>query len=146
MATFIASWVRTGRDSRRELFDRAVLWLITNRVLLPGITALSRLVTEVRRAELEAINRSLAMAAPPLRWWRRCGCPTARGSPPWSGCVPPSPFRLKPLARQRRKGVGEPRRSPSLRVAPPATTLAERRAIAEMEWNRLWAAKAGVME
>ncbi|GAA3263651.1 hypothetical protein GCM10020216_106620 [Nonomuraea helvata] len=66
VATFIASRVRKSRDSRRELFDRAVLWLITNRVLLPGITTLSRLVTEVRRAVLELINRGLAEAAPPL--------------------------------------------------------------------------------
>lgn len=65
VAAFIASRVRKTRDTRRELFDRAVLWLIENRVLLPGITTLSRLVTEVRRAELAAINGRLAAAAPP---------------------------------------------------------------------------------
>ncbi|MET8862827.1 DUF4158 domain-containing protein [Nonomuraea sp. NPDC004580] len=65
VARFIASRVRKSRDSRRELFYRAVLWLITVRVLLPGISTLSRLVTEVRRAELEAINRGPAEAAPP---------------------------------------------------------------------------------
>ena len=52
------------RDSRRDLFDRAVLWLIEGRVLLPGITTLSRLVTEGRRAGLEEINQALAGAAP----------------------------------------------------------------------------------
>ena len=36
MTAFVASRVAMTRDSRRELFDRAVLWLIENRVLLPG--------------------------------------------------------------------------------------------------------------
>jgi hypothetical protein len=40
VAAFIASRVHKSRDS--ELFDRAVLWLIDHRVLLPGITTLSR--------------------------------------------------------------------------------------------------------
>ncbi|MGH7733270.1 MAG: DUF4158 domain-containing protein, partial [Gemmatimonadales bacterium] len=65
VAAFIASRAGKTRDSRRELFDRAVLWLAENRVLLPGISTLSRLVTEVRRGELEAINLALAGAAPP---------------------------------------------------------------------------------
>ncbi|MGH3195738.1 MAG: DUF4158 domain-containing protein, partial [Streptosporangiaceae bacterium] len=65
VAAFIASRAGKTRDSRRELAGRAVLWLAENRVLLPGISTLSRLVTEVRRGELEAINLALAGAAPP---------------------------------------------------------------------------------
>jgi TnpA family transposase len=64
VAAFIASRVAKTRDSRRDLFDRAVLWLIEGRVLLPGISTLSRLVTEVRRTGLAEVNRALARAAP----------------------------------------------------------------------------------
>ena len=64
VTAFIASRARTTRDSRRELFDRSVLWLIENRVLLPGISTLSRLVAEVHRAELAAINQALVAETP----------------------------------------------------------------------------------
>lgn len=64
VTAFIASRVAVTRDSRRELFDRAVLWLIENRVLLPGLSTLSRLVTETRRIQLGAINEEIVEAAP----------------------------------------------------------------------------------
>ena len=60
VTAFVASRVAKTRDSRRDLFDRAVLWLIEGRVLLPGMTTMSRLVTEVRRVGLEEINQVLA--------------------------------------------------------------------------------------
>ncbi|MER5326252.1 DUF4158 domain-containing protein [Streptosporangium roseum] len=62
IVAFVASRVAKTRDSRRELFDRAVLQLIEKRVLLPGITTLARLVRDVQRDGLEAIN--VAVVAP----------------------------------------------------------------------------------
>jgi hypothetical protein len=67
VAAYIASRVSKTRDSRRDLFDRAVVWLVDKRVLLPGITTLARLVTEVRRTELEQINARLAAAPAHMR-------------------------------------------------------------------------------
>ncbi|WP_239342236.1 DUF4158 domain-containing protein [Frankia sp. CiP3] len=42
VAAYIASRVQKTRDSRRDLFDRAVVWLVDKRVLLPGITTCYR--------------------------------------------------------------------------------------------------------
>jgi hypothetical protein len=64
VTAFVASRAAMTRDSRQELFDRAVLWLIENRALLPGLSTLSRLVTEVRGARLEALNEKIVAAAP----------------------------------------------------------------------------------
>ena len=41
-----------------------MLWLIGNRVLLPGISTPSRLVGDVHRAELASINQALADETP----------------------------------------------------------------------------------
>ncbi|MFI0451557.1 DUF4158 domain-containing protein [Actinomadura sp. 6N118] len=62
VGAFVASRVAKTRDSRRELFDRAVLWLVEERVLLPGITTLARLVRQVQRDTLEKVN--VAVVAP----------------------------------------------------------------------------------
>lgn len=51
-------------ESRRALFDWAVVWLLRNRVGLPGISVLSRLVTEVRAGEYERIHGLIATAPP----------------------------------------------------------------------------------
>jgi hypothetical protein len=45
---YIAGRVWVSQEGPRALFDRAVTWLLRNRVLLPGITPLAYLVGEVR--------------------------------------------------------------------------------------------------
>ena len=47
----IAGRVWASNDGPRALFDRAVTWLLRNRVLLPGLTSLGYLVAEVRKGE-----------------------------------------------------------------------------------------------
>lgn len=37
-------------EGPRALFDRAVVWLVNNRVLLPGVTTLARMVAAVRQS------------------------------------------------------------------------------------------------
>ncbi|GAA3603826.1 hypothetical protein GCM10022419_105480 [Nonomuraea rosea] len=64
LRVFVASRAAQTRDSRRELFDRAVVWLIENRVLLPGITTLAPLVTNVRAEQLAAVNEHLVQQTP----------------------------------------------------------------------------------
>jgi hypothetical protein len=64
VTAFVASRVAATRDSRRELFDRAVLWLIEERVLLPGISTLARLVREIQRSGLENINAAVVAPVP----------------------------------------------------------------------------------
>ncbi|HEY9416874.1 MAG TPA: DUF4158 domain-containing protein [Pseudonocardia sp.] len=62
LRSFVASRVWSSVESRRALFDRVVVWLLNNRVLLPGISLLSRLVTEVRTGEYERIHGMIAAA------------------------------------------------------------------------------------
>jgi hypothetical protein len=59
---FVAARVWALEEGPRALFDRAVLWLIEQRVLLPGITVLARLVAEVRAVEHARIDALLASA------------------------------------------------------------------------------------
>lgn len=52
---YIAGRVWVSQEGPRALFDRAVTWLLRNRVLLPGITPLAYLVAEVRTGEQSLI-------------------------------------------------------------------------------------------
>jgi hypothetical protein len=60
LRAFLAARAWACEDGPRALFDRAVLWLIENRVLLPGVTVLARLVAEVRAREQERVHEMLA--------------------------------------------------------------------------------------
>ena len=65
LRAFLAARVWALEEGPRALFDRAVLWLVEHRVLLPRITVLARLVAEVRSVEHERLHRLLADAPPP---------------------------------------------------------------------------------
>jgi hypothetical protein len=64
LRSYVASRVWNSLESRRTLFDRVVVWMLRERVLLPGISVLSRLVTEVRAGEYERIHGLIAVAPP----------------------------------------------------------------------------------
>lgn len=78
LRVFVASRAAQTRDSRRELFERAVVWLIENRVFLPGITTSAPLVTNVRAEQLVAVNEHLSRTTAASS--SRCTCCT---SPTW---------------------------------------------------------------
>ena len=46
------------------MFDRAVVWLVNNRVLLPGITTLARMVAAVRSEENDRLHAVLYESVP----------------------------------------------------------------------------------
>ncbi|MEE1768344.1 DUF4158 domain-containing protein [Streptomyces sp. JV185] len=61
---FLAARVWSSLEGPRALFDRTVVWLTGNRVLLPGITTLVRLVAEVRMEEDDRLHATLYEATP----------------------------------------------------------------------------------
>jgi len=64
LRAYVASRVWNSLDPRRTLFDRAVVWLVKNGVLLPGITVLARAVAEVRSGEHALIHAVVDEAIP----------------------------------------------------------------------------------
>ncbi|GAB2859000.1 Tn3-like element Tn3 family transposase [Actinocorallia aurea] len=61
---FVAARVWASAEGPRALFDRAVVHLLKARILLPGISVLSRLVAEVRRVENARLHALLAECTP----------------------------------------------------------------------------------
>jgi len=59
---FLAARVWSSLEGARALFDRAVVWLIGSRVLLPGITTLARAVAGIRQEENERLYAALYQA------------------------------------------------------------------------------------
>ena len=63
-ALSLARWLYalcwTGTDRPSVLFDRATAWLVTEKVLLPGASALERLVARIRARAARRLWRSLA--------------------------------------------------------------------------------------
>ncbi|WP_327282103.1 DUF4158 domain-containing protein [Streptomyces sp. NBC_01205] len=61
---FLAARVWSSLEGPRALFDRAVVWLVNNRVLLPGVTTLARMVAAVRPEENDRLYTALYEAVP----------------------------------------------------------------------------------
>lgn len=63
MRQFLDGRAWTHAEGPGALFDHGVGWLRRNRVLLPGITVLIRLVVTVREAAAQRMQTTLAAAA-----------------------------------------------------------------------------------
>ncbi|MFI7444929.1 DUF4158 domain-containing protein [Nonomuraea indica] len=86
---YVAARVWASVEGPRALFDRARVHMLRERILLPGMTVLVRLVGEVRRAENERLHALLSGGCRPRcapRWWGCWRCRTASAARSWSGC------------------------------------------------------------
>jgi TnpA family transposase len=59
LRSFLEARAWLANDGPRALFDRATAWCVAHKVLLPGVTTLARLVSEVRAAAAERLWSSL---------------------------------------------------------------------------------------
>ena len=60
LARWLYALCWTGTDRPSVLFDRATVWLVTGKVLLPGASALERLVARIRARAARRLWRTLA--------------------------------------------------------------------------------------
>src|SRR5262249_5498068 len=65
LRAFVAARAWSSLAGPRALLHPALAGLIGNRVVLPGITTLARLVSEVRREENDRLHATLYEATPP---------------------------------------------------------------------------------
>ena len=56
---FVAARAWTSAEGPTRLFERAVVWLRDNKILLPGVTVLVRLVSEIRSDQGERFHTTL---------------------------------------------------------------------------------------
>ncbi|GAB3451230.1 Tn3-like element Tn3 family transposase [Streptomonospora sediminis] len=64
LRAFLAARVWATEEGPRALFDRAVMHLLENKVLLPGLSVLSRLVSQVRKEENKRLHTALHERTP----------------------------------------------------------------------------------
>ncbi|HUN71664.1 MAG TPA: Tn3 family transposase [Steroidobacteraceae bacterium] len=67
LARWLYALCWTGTDRPSVLFDRATVWLVTEKVLLPGASALERLVARIRARAAQRLWRALARDITPAQ-------------------------------------------------------------------------------
>jgi hypothetical protein len=67
LARWLYALCWTGTDRPSVLFDRATVWLVTEEVLLPGASALERLVARIRARAAQRLWRVLARDITPAQ-------------------------------------------------------------------------------
>jgi TnpA family transposase len=67
LARWLYALCWTGTDRPSVLFDRATAWLVTEKVLLPGASALERLIARIRARAAQRLWRTLARNITPAQ-------------------------------------------------------------------------------